>query len=813
MDDLREETQSPVDESHSPSRGVLARETGDDETRRAELLGSTSSDRQTYNPSDDETGTARTTLRRDWRFEIVAAALSILVSLFFCLHVLHFAHRNDTDRRVWHALPFWKALEAQEYTLYDQRFSRRGPRVPLSRDKIAIVAVDQASLNRVGQWPWPRAMHARLIDRLNKAGASVVALDFDFSDYQKLGDASANSATTLGEAATLSANDRALVAAAERAGNVIAPSFSDFGQSDKETQNVQAETNLLITPFEQLDATMPDLSLAYMPLDSDGGARRYTWLGVFQPDSETPAVLGSFAGLAVAMHQKRLDGNENKAYEKALLGGQAQTLAGQTARVPVSRARAAAADAPQMQTTLVHYWGPAGAFPTYSYSDVLLSRDGAYSDAALKEKFAGRIVFVGATAHILKDLFPMPQIAALSAGTQTKKDERARAMLPGVELHATAAAMFLDGAFIRQASIGITLASVFALTLFASLLIVLAREPVNAGARGFQTFWRKRNLPGRVYDTSWFALYACIAFVPVALFWQGARWLFTTQNLWIIVVYPALSACVGAGGVLLYLFGTEAAERRKALTHFSRMVSPDVMDEILAHPEEELSRPRRVRATILFTDLEGFTTYSENHEPEEVIEALNDYLDRLVPVVQEYGGTIDKYIGDAIMAYFGAPVPRWDHAAQALHCAIALQNECARFREETGIPFYMRVGVHTGDVIVGSVGSAQRADYTVIGDTVNLASRLEGKNKEFGSWIMCSTETYDAAPDVACVESASTQIKGKSRAVDVYIVRGLAGEAPRDKYWGRSLGSCAGDDAITREEQAARRDLENNREH
>jgi adenylate cyclase len=160
---------------------------------------------------------------------------------------------------------------------------------------------------------------------------------------------------------------------------------------------------------------------------------------------------------------------------------------------------------------------------------------------------------------------------------------------------------------------------------------------------------------------------------------MGAQWAFSNYNLWIIVIYPALGAALASGATLLLLFVGESAERRKTLTQMSRIVAPDVMDEILAHPEEEYPRPRRVHATVLFTDLEGFTSYSEAREPEEVVNALNAYLTRMHPIVYAHGGCIDKYIGDSIMAFFGAPIPSDDHAAQALRCAIALQDECANF--------------------------------------------------------------------------------------------------------------------------------------
>ena len=622
------------------------------------------------------------------RFVFVALLFALLSSAFFSVHVLHFAQRNDTDRLVWGALPFWRQLEGLEFRLYDQRFTGRGVQVPRSRDKIAIVALDELSMSRFKQWPIPRSFYARLIERLNRAGARVIAIDIGFPDYHAPKyDAMQN--------VLLSAEDKALVAATAAAKNVIYPTYFSFDVKRDASGNNLGSINDTITPFDELDSETPDLATAFLPLDADNGARRYPWLAMMNANGDSPEPMGSFAGLAVAAFEKKLDGNENRIYTQSLKSGIAITADSHHQPVPLLRGKPANEAAPRISTMLINYWGPQ-TFQTYSFSDVLLGRDNAYSEANLKKLFDGRIVFVGPTAQILKDTFPMPQFTSVSQeGVKITQSQ-----IAGVEIHATAAAMLLDGDFLRPPTTLTTILCVFGLTFFAALLAAGLRDWITRMARAASAWWKARG--GRaLHDLVWLALYVAVAVLPVLCFWSVAKWMFIHQSLWLVAVYPALSAAVTSGSVFLYSFGLEAGERRKALAQFARMVSPDVMDEILSHPEEEYPQPRRMHVTVLFTDLEGFTSYSETHEPEDVVEAMNSYLDRMVPIVQEYGGTIDKYIGDAIMAYFGAPVPRWDHAAQALHCAVALQNECAKFREETGIEFYMRVGVHTGDVIVG----------------------------------------------------------------------------------------------------------------
>ncbi|HEX8552542.1 MAG TPA: adenylate/guanylate cyclase domain-containing protein [Abditibacteriaceae bacterium] len=693
------------------------------------------------------------------------ACVASVLCIFWSLHAAQYTSRTGADRSTAVWLPAWRAVEGLELRLFDARFVARGARIPRSRDRLAIVAIDENSLERVGVWPWPRRMHADLINKLNAAGARVVALDIDFSSRQNPRTTSIGAVDS--QEPILSPDDRALAAAAEK-GNVLAPSFLSVGQSNG------AVAVSLVSPFEELDEAMPDLSLAEVRRDSDEGVRWWPTHAVFNDGSDSRAVVGSFAQLAVAVAQKRV-GEDPTTYENDLTKSVARPsrdwASQSTVEIPRIEGVRISPDAPRISRTLVHFWGPPGTIPTHSYADVLESMTAQQRRAA----FNNRIVFIGATAHILKDNFPMPQIASHGASAS---------VIPGVELHATMAAMLLDGAFLREATLGQNLAVLWVLSFLMAFAMLALRERTGLWARALQSWWRAHGHKGSIHDAVWLGITFGAVALPLLVFWFAGQWAFNA-GFYLPTAFVLLAAGSAAACVIARNFAEEAAERRKALAQFGRMVSPEVLDEILAHPEEEFPRSRRIAATVLFADLEGFTTYSENHEPEEVVDALNELFGRLEPVVYEHGGTVDKYIGDAIMAYFGAPVPRFDHAARALHCAIAMQEATLLFREETGIEFYLRVGLHSGDVIVGCVGSAERSDYTVIGDTVNLASRLEGKNKEFSSWIMCSEATINAAPGVARAESARAQIKGKAEAVNVYIVRGLSNVAPCDTRWGR----------------------------
>lgn len=743
------------------------------------------------------------------RLELAVLALSVVVCALMVPQVRSFSHRNDPVRIYSWALPLWKTLEGIEFRLYDTRFSDRGPVRPRSRDRIAIIGIDQSTLNTLGAWPYPREWHAQVIRRLKKAGAKAIFLDIDFSGRQNIQSDAVFAHALKGTPnvllpSFLSRENKAVGSRKTASYQLVDPLDANgydsvfLGSDGQVIKDKSADERAAFKTFAALgfEEQTPEPCIISVQKDSDGALRRYPLRFSFLGGDDN---IGSVAALSAGIFQNLLDHDENPHYESALKTAVWPTRDGAAVPIPLVTAQPPPGDAPYALSTLIYFWGPpsdspAGTFPTYSYKDVKGSREqlvGArgqwmhqgFSDAEMKAKFGGRIVFIGATALILSDVFSMPQFLS----SKLAYDE---SQIPGVEIHASVAAMLLDGVYLRAVSPATTNITVFSLSLASGLWTLLLRGWVGRVARAAQLRWTKWRAPGQVRGLVWFALYGVLATLPIVLFWEAAKWLFIHQNLWVIVIYPALGAAATTGLMVVLLFSGETAARRKAMAQFGRFMSPAILDEVLARPEEDYPRPRRAYATVLFTDLQGFTSYTETHEPEEVVHALNAYMTRMIPIVQAHNGTIDKYIGDAIMAYFGVPVPCDDHAERALRCAVALQEECARFRLETGVDFYMRVGVHTGDVIAGSMGSEGDEEsqpllnYTVIGDTVNLASRLEGKNKEFGSWIMCSAATYQAAPTVVNVESASAQIKGKSQTVDVYIVRGLADQPALDEHWG-----------------------------
>jgi adenylate cyclase len=215
---------------------------------------------------------------------------------------------------------------------------------------------------------------------------------------------------------------------------------------------------------------------------------------------------------------------------------------------------------------------------------------------------------------------------------------------------------------------------------------------------------------------------------------------------------------------------------------FQQYVSPEVVDQLVDNPAA-LQFGGEIRpVTVLFTDIRDFTTYTERHPPQEVVQMLREYLTRMAAQVIDNQGTLDKFIGDAVMAIFGAPVPYPDHAARACRAALAMIEELekltAKWVLEGREPFRMGIGINTGEMVVGNLGSEQLFDYTAVGDGVNLGARLESLNKEYKAerCIIISESTYEAARDVIEVRPlGEVRVKGKTRPVVIYELLGLKG--------------------------------------
>ncbi|MEO8102839.1 MAG: adenylate/guanylate cyclase domain-containing protein [Betaproteobacteria bacterium] len=293
---------------------------------------------------------------------------------------------------------------------------------------------------------------------------------------------------------------------------------------------------------------------------------------------------------------------------------------------------------------------------------------------------------------------------------------------------------------------------------------------------------------------------AAAGIVLLAIIAIGDGWLFASHNLWL----PALAATPSAVMVYASLGGhaffSEQRQRRETRRAFSLYLAPEVVDQIMAHPEKLKLGGERREITLMFTDLKGFTSISEQLGPEQVAQLLNEHFSRATAIIKRYGGTVNRFMGDGIMAIWGAPLADEKHALNACLAARDMQLDMRKLRDELlqrGLPpIAMRVGIHTGPAIVGNLGASDRFDYTAIGDSVNLASRLEGVNKLYGTEILVSSASVallDGALPLRKVDRVI--VKGKTEAVEIFTVSDNAKvnqltdealQAYRQRQWGAS---------------------------
>lgn len=610
---------------------------------------------------------------------------------------------------------------------------------------ISIVAIDEMSLELVGRWPWPRTRTAEIIQRLTEGGAKVIALDLLMNEPDE------NSRLVL--ARTLAERYRALglsrgAGAGAEFSRLLEGALAD-ADTDEALAQTLAATRRVVLPY--FFVFPPHES---MPLDDESQRLLNRSRVVSFATPETEQSIDARQAAAVQLPLARFitasaanghvnvnpdaDGALRRVEMVIRLGDglyPSMTLEAARLALGLSRTRVRLADRTiQLGSTtvatddggtlLLSYYGPAGTFRNIPAVDVLTGS----APPAVKD----HVVLVGFTAHGLMDVRPTPFDS----------------VMPGVESHATAIANLLEGRGIRPPS---------GLAVIETIAVVLL------------------GLAGPLLLPHIGAIWGTVVALGLAAGTTGLVHLAFRNGIWILLLPPIVALAAGHVGSVTYQVLTEERERRWIKQAFRQYVPPAVVEQIGRDPSKLTFGGERRVLTVLFSDIRGFTTFSEEHTPEEVVGALQEYLTSLVEVVFRHRGTLDKFIGDATMAFFGAPFDNPDHALQACRAAVEMSDVVVRLNEkwkaEGRSPFVTGFGIATGEMLVGNFGSSQRFAYTVIGDQVNLGARLESLNKEYetGRHIIISQGTYDAVKDhVAVRPLGSVTVKGKHQAVNIY---------------------------------------------
>jgi adenylate cyclase len=376
---------------------------------------------------------------------------------------------------------------------------------------------------------------------------------------------------------------------------------------------------------------------------------------------------------------------------------------------------------------IINYAGQPKTFLTVPFYKVY------YGKEIKKEIFKDKIVFVGSTSELLHDVFLTP---FSQPGVQ----------MPGVEIHANVLNTIFTGNYISQ---------IDRINSFLLLLLI-----------GIFTSFLIFNIK------AWQGL--IVSFLEILFFVFLTVFIFIKYNYIITFVNPVFTIVLCYLSISTYKVAVEEREKRKIKNIFSRYVSKGVVDELLKTTDVKLGGEKRV-LSVLFSDIRGFTSMSEKMQPEQVVSILNEFLSEMTDIIFLNRGTLDKFIGDAIMAVFGSPIFLKDHAKRAVKTAFMMKNRLTQLNEkwqkEGKHTLKIGIGINSGEVIAGNMGSLKRMEYTVIGDTVNLASRLESLNKELGTEILISENTYNEVKDFVEVKKfENIKIRGKEETITVFEV-------------------------------------------
>ncbi len=615
------------------------------------------------------------------------------------------------------ALALWlpgalEGIEARTWDIRAQAFARPGK----ASGEIALILLDQNSLDwgrteNGLSWPWPRELYAVAADFCARAGARALVLDVLYTEPSVYGQS----------------DDEAFAGAVAANGRVVGAFFLGQGEATAWPDGIPDPSLRVEGLPAWVEAAKPrrlSFATAAFPIPELGSAAAMLANTNMAPDPDAvyrrAQLFATFDGRVVP----------SEALAALVVGNAApHWLAVEAGRVVVD-GRQVPVD--RDGSAILRYRGPTLTHANYSMAAIVQSelqlRDGArplVDPAELRSKY----VFLGFSAPGLFDLKPSPM-----SGNY-----------PGVEVNATMLDNLLSGDFMRP----------FPLAAGIALLVVLCVAAGIAISSVTKVGW---SVP----------VYVLFLLAGPALGVAGYA-----AGYWVQIVALVAGLLFTLVGGSLVNYATEGKQKRFIKGAFRQYLSPTVIEQIIAHPERLKLGGERRELSIFFSDLQGFTTLSEALTPEDLTTLLNEYLSAMTDIIQEEGGTIDKYEGDAIIAFWNAPLELPDHATRAVRAALRCQQKLAElrpvFRDRVQKDLFMRIGMNSGPAVVGNMGSRTRFDYTMLGDAVNLAARLEGINKQFRTYTMASQATVRlAAGAFPARELARVGVVGRKEPVTVY---------------------------------------------
>lgn len=623
------------------------------------------------------------------------------------------------------------------------------PRQADEENRVIIIDIDDDSLKEIGQWPWPRTVLADIVTNLTALGAKVIAFDGVLAEPDRSSPArlaenlpETDNMEELRESLNMLEDHDSIFARAIKESGIFvsAFTFSSYSQipaSPRVSRPLLAKKDVKknflqnARPFEKAATFIPELEKAaagngsFMASPDHDGVLRST--GMIFTDGKQIYPSLSLEALRVALGGRKdhVKIGETPVDQRGMIDTDYRIVVG--ARViPVDRDG----------LLWVHY---RGFDRSKDYVSAHKALNPEYHNE-IRDQINGHVVLIGASAEGLKDLRNSP----------------IQAFIPGVEIHANVTEQVLQDDYLLRPPIAEIFEFLF--ILLVGLFMIMLAPMVNVMVMAS----------------------LCAGLITIIIF--GSIHAYTQYGVLIDSVYPAISVFfIFVASIMLTYLRTEA-ERRQVRDAFGLYISPDFMKELTSDPDKLKLGGEIKPLTVMFTDIRSFTTISEGLTPEELIQLMNDFLTPMSDLVMQNRGTIDKYMGDAMMAFWNAPLDDRNHERHA--CITALQMNAAlvpinervkKKSEEIGkepVLLNAGIGINTGPCAVGNMGSKQRFAYSTLGDAVNLASRLEGQTKNYGINILIGHETYMAVPDFAALEFDLIQVKGKTEPVHIYALLG-----------------------------------------